>query len=232
MTRLMALDYGDKTVGVAVSDETGTIAGGLETIRRESPEAINVSVARIKELVKHYNIKEIVLGLPKKMNNTEGERCAAVRRFKEKLERNVKNIPVILWDERLSTKSALSAMPKGADYLKTDMMAAAYFLQSYMDYKAGCESMSVFDGDDSITLLGDDGEEVRYKVMDKKERGGINYLLVFEESAKDDDDSDAYIIKAVDTDGEDEIYEFLEDGEEFDAVAGLFQDNDDYDIEY
>ncbi|MDR1913174.1 MAG: DUF1292 domain-containing protein [Clostridiales bacterium] len=83
-----------------------------------------------------------------------------------------------------------------------------------------------------ITMLGDNGEEVRYAVLDEKEYNGINYLLVIEESARDDDGADASIIKPVDSDGEDEIYEFIDDDDEFNTLAGLFQDNDEYDIEF
>jgi putative Holliday junction resolvase len=230
-TRYLALDYGDKNIGVAVSDPTGTIATPVETIRRNSPEAINASLKRVKELLRVYDTVEIVLGLPVKTDGTEGKRCELTRIFAEKLKRRVK-ASVIFWDERFSTVSALKAAPVGSNGRKNvDMMAATCFLQNYLNYKKGEHSMEQFD-DDIITMLGDNGEEQRYVVMDEKEYNGSKYLLVVEESARDDDDAEASIIKAVDFDSEDEIYEFLEDDDEFNAVAELFQENEDYDIEF
>ena len=73
--RIIGLDFGSKTVGVAVSDELGLTAQGVEIIRRESPKKLRRTLARIEELVVHYQAERIVLGYPKNMNNTEGERC-------------------------------------------------------------------------------------------------------------------------------------------------------------
>jgi putative Holliday junction resolvase len=217
---------------VAVSDPTGTIATPVETIRRGDPAAINASVKRVKELLGAYNADKIILGFPVKMDGTEGERCEVTRVFAEKLKRRLK-ASVILWDERFSTVSALKAVSSGGlnSYQDVDMMAAAYFLQNYLNYKKGEHAMEQFD-EDIITMLGDNGEEQRYVVMDEKEYNGSKYLLVVEEDARDDDDAEASIIKAVDFDSEDEIYEFLEDDDEFNTVAELFQENEDYDIEF
>ncbi|MDR1001119.1 MAG: Holliday junction resolvase RuvX [Clostridiales bacterium] len=230
--RYLALDYGDKNIGVAVSDPTGTIATPVETIRRGDPTAINASVKRVKELLGAYNADEIILGFPVKMDGTEGKRCEITRAFAEKLKRRLK-ASVILWDERFSTVSALKAAPSVSanGYQNVDMMAAVYFLQNYLDHKKGEHTMEHFD-EDIITMLGDNGEEQRYVVMDEKEYNGSKYLLVVEEDARDDDDAEASIIKAVDFDSEDEIYEFLEDDDEFNTVAELFQENEDYDIEF
>lgn len=103
--RILGLDYGSKTVGVAVSDELLFTAQGLEIVRRQSPNKLRQSLARIEEIIKEYNVERIVLGYPKNMNNTEGERCEKTKEFKEMLERRT-GLNVILWDERLTTVSA------------------------------------------------------------------------------------------------------------------------------
>mgnify|MGYP003253697690 FL=1 len=107
--RVMGLDYGSKTMGVAISDELMMIATGLEIIRRDSEKKIRKTLIRIDELIAEYNIGKIVLGLPKNMNNTLGERAEKSLELKETLERRT-GLEVIMWDERLSTVSAHKAM--------------------------------------------------------------------------------------------------------------------------
>lgn len=131
------MDYGTKTVGVAVSDELGWTAQALETITRKDKNKLRKTLARIEELVRTYEIEKIVLGYPKHMNNDEGERCAETEAFKEMLERRT-GIPVILQDERMSTMSAERILIEGGvrrenrkDYV--DKMAAAFILQAYLE---------------------------------------------------------------------------------------------------
>lgn len=135
--RILGLDYGTKTVGVAVSDELGWTAQALETITRKDKNKLRKTLARIEELVRTYEIEKIVLGYPKHMNNDEGERCAETEAFKEMLERRT-GIPVILQDERMSTMSAERILIEGGvrrenrkDYV--DKMAAAFILQAYLE---------------------------------------------------------------------------------------------------
>ena len=135
--RILGLDYGSKTVGVAVSDELLFTAQGLEIVRRQSPNKLRQSLARIEEIIKEYNVERIVLGYPKNMNNTEGERCEKTLEFKEMLERRT-SLPVTLWDERLTTVSADRAMIEGnirredrKQYV--DKLAAVFILQGYLD---------------------------------------------------------------------------------------------------
>ena len=134
--RILGLDYGDKTIGVAVSDPLGIMALGVETIRRRRESALKASIRRLGELIAKYDtVGTIVLGFPKNMNNTLGERCAKTLVFKEKLTRSFENIPVVLWDERLSTMGArrtLSGHVPEAGVI--DEMAAVFILQGYMDY--------------------------------------------------------------------------------------------------
>ena len=100
--RIMGLDYGSKTVGVAVSDSLGLTAQALETITREDENKLRKTCARIEELIREYEIETIVLGYPKNMNNTLGDRVEKTESFKAMLERRT-GLPVVLWDERLTT---------------------------------------------------------------------------------------------------------------------------------
>ena len=136
--RILGLDYGSKTVGVAVSDELLITAQGVEIIRRKSSSKLRQTLARIEELVTEYGVDKIVLGFPKNMNNTEGERCEKTKEFKEMLEKRT-GFEVILWDERLTTVSAdHSMMEMGIrrenrkEYV--DEIAAIFILQGYLDY--------------------------------------------------------------------------------------------------
>jgi len=99
--RIMGLDYGSVTVGVAISDELLITAQGIETINRKQENKLRQTLARIEELIKEYNVDRIVLGYPKNMNNTIGERALKSEEFSEMLKRRT-GLPVILWDERLT----------------------------------------------------------------------------------------------------------------------------------
>ncbi len=135
--RIIGLDFGSKTVGVAVSDPLLVTAQGVEIIRREHENKLRRTYARIEELCTEYDADRIVLGYPKNMNNTEGERCAKTEEFKEALERRT-GLPVILWDERLTTVAADAAMIEGGlrrDERKehVDKIAAVLILQGYLE---------------------------------------------------------------------------------------------------
>ena len=100
--RILGLDYGSKTVGVAVSDPLGLTAQGVETIWRKQENKLRQTLARIEELISEYQVERIVLGYPKNMNNTIGERAEKSLEFQQMLERRT-GLPVIMWDERLTT---------------------------------------------------------------------------------------------------------------------------------
>jgi len=138
--RILGLDFGTKTVGVAVSDELLITAQGVEIIRRKAPTKLRQTLARIDELVGEYDVEKIVLGYPKNMNNTEGERCERTQEFKEMLEKRT-GLEVVLWDERLTTVSADNAMMEMGirrenrkEYV--DEIAAIFILQGYLDFLA------------------------------------------------------------------------------------------------
>ena len=135
--RTMSLDLGSRTIGVAVSDLTGLIANGVETIRRTSPER---DFVRIAELVTQWEVEEIVLGYPKNMNGTIGERAELTKAFAEELRSRFPGVTVVLWDERLSTVAAERVLIEADLQRKKrrkviDMMAAVVILQNYLDSK-------------------------------------------------------------------------------------------------
>ena len=145
--RVLGLDYGTKTVGVAVSDPLEITAQPLETIERKSAGKLRQTLARIEAIIEEYGaagqqekIEKIVLGYPKNMNSTEGDRCEATVSFKNDLERRT-GLEVVLWDERLTTVEAERIlMDSGVrrENRKTyiDKMAAAVILQNYLDSKS------------------------------------------------------------------------------------------------
>ncbi len=141
--RIMGLDFGTKTVGVAISDELGITAQPIQTITRKSNNKLRQTYAAIEELIEQYEVSSIVVGYPKNMNNTIGERAEACESFKNDLERRT-GLEVLLWDERLTTvESERILIDTGVrrenrkEYI--DKMAAAIILQSYLD-KISAES--------------------------------------------------------------------------------------------
>ena len=138
--RIMGLDFGSKTVGVAISDALLVTAQGKEIIRRKEENKLRQTLARIEELITEYDVQEIVLGLPKNMNNTEGERVELTLDFKEKLERRT-GLPVTTWDERLTTVAADRAMMEAGIRREerkehVDKIAAVFILQGYLDMRS------------------------------------------------------------------------------------------------
>lgn len=136
--RIMGIDYGDKNVGIALSDQTRTIASAYEIIRRDKEESIKATVRRIGEIIKEMEITEIVLGYPLNMDGSEGFRCEKTILFKERLERNFKKMPIHLWDERLSTVGATHSLveanlKKDEQKKVIDKMAAVFILQGYLE---------------------------------------------------------------------------------------------------
>ena len=138
--RILGLDYGSKTVGVAVSDPLGFTAQGVEIIRRKSENKMRQTLARIEELIAQYQVEEIVLGLPKNMNNTLGDRAEKSLELKETLERRT-GLPVVMWDERLTTVSANRVLMETGVRRENrkehvDEISAVFILQGYLDYLA------------------------------------------------------------------------------------------------
>ena len=135
--RIMGLDFGSKTVGVAVCDPLGITAQTVETITRASENKLRQTLARIEQLIGEYEIERIVLGYPKNMNNTVGERAEKTSEFGAALERRT-GLPVVLWDERLTTVAAErvlieSGVRRENRKKSVDQIAAAMILQGYLD---------------------------------------------------------------------------------------------------
>lgn len=142
--RIMGLDFGSKTVGVAISDPLLLTAQGIEIIERKEENKLRRTLARIEELIVEYDVGEIVLGLPKNMNDSLGERAELSMEFKDKLERRT-DLPVTMWDERLTTVAADKVMMEAGirrEHRKAhvDKIAACFILQGYLDYRKNKEN--------------------------------------------------------------------------------------------
>ena len=135
--RILGLDYGSKTVGVAVCDPLGITAQGLETITRKEENQLRRTLARIEALAAQYEIESIILGYPKNMDDSIGERARKTEEFRDMLVRRC-GLPVILWDERLTTMEAneilIESGVRREDRKKViDKVAAVLILQSYLN---------------------------------------------------------------------------------------------------
>ena len=135
--RVMGLDYGTKTVGVAISDPLGLTAQGIETIQRKEENKLRRTCARIEELIKEYQVEKIVLGFPKHMNNDIGERAEKALEFGEMLKRRT-GIEIVMWDERLTTVEAERTLMESGVRRENrkqyvDQIPAVFILQGYLD---------------------------------------------------------------------------------------------------
>ncbi|MCI6163622.1 MAG: Holliday junction resolvase RuvX [Lachnospira sp.] len=138
--KIMGLDYGTKTVGVAISDALGITAQGVETITRKESNKLRKTYARIEELIEAEGVEEVVVGLPKNMNDSIGERAQDCQAFAEAINRRT-GLNVVMWDERLSTVSAERVLMESGVRREDrkaviDKVAATIILQGYLDYKA------------------------------------------------------------------------------------------------
>lgn len=135
--RIMGLDYGSKTVGVAVSDPLGITAQAVETIVRKEENKLRKTLARIEALAAEYGVEKFVLGLPKHMNNDIGERAEKALEFGEMLRRRT-GLEVVMWDERLTTASAERTLIESGVRRENrkqyvDQIAAVFILQGFLD---------------------------------------------------------------------------------------------------
>lgn len=137
--RVLGLDYGSKTVGVAVSDPLGLTAQPLMTIERKEENKLRRTLAQIESLVREYGAERIVLGYPKNMNNTEGERAEKTLAFRDQLTRRT-GLPVELWDERLTTVASERVLIESGVRRENrkaviDQIAASLILQGWLDHR-------------------------------------------------------------------------------------------------
>lgn len=218
--RILGLDYGSKTVGVALSDATCLIAQPLERIERKQENKLRQTYARIEALVVEHDVDKIVLGLPKMMNNTEGPRVQATREFAENLERRT-GLPIIFEDERLTTVEANRILEETGVCVSgrkehIDKMAAAIILQSYLDREAHKE-MS-----EKITFETEDGDIELY-VLEQTTLFGVNYILVTDD--EESEDGSFFVLKEEpDSEGDVVSYAEVEDENELKAVIKIFDE--------
>ena len=134
--RLLALDLGDKTIGLALSDPGLTVATPLETVRRTK---FTKDAEALDKIIAEWSVGGLVLGLPVNMDGTEGPRCQSTRQFARNLEKRGLTLPIAFWDERLSTSAVERFLVQGADMTRkrraevVDKMAAAYILQGALE---------------------------------------------------------------------------------------------------
>ena len=221
MKRFLGLDYGSKTIGVAVSSPSGKTAIGLATLRRKDPEAFRPILKELKAIIKEHGVAAIVLGLPKHLSGDDSAQTKATLYFKEKLERYVKNKPVLLWDERLSTKAVEGTT---SNKTKIDEMAAVYILQGFLDKKnmEGKMTDENTNQEEGIVLVNDDGEEIPLVILTSREDETGTYILAGEEN----EEGEAAMFKCI-PEGEDEMIFELVDGEHelYEHVLKLFKDD-------
>ena len=135
-TKTLGMDVGDKRIGLAISDDLGMMAHGLPTLERRNPQ---YDLDYLKNLLEEYEIQKIVVGLPLNMNGQKGPRAQIVLAFTESLQKEL-SIPVVNWDERLSSQAAQRPlMEAGVKWRKRrkviDQLAAIIILQNYLDHK-------------------------------------------------------------------------------------------------
>jgi len=235
-TRFLGLDYGDKTIGVAVSSPGNSVATGIATLRRKDPAEIRKNLKDLKPILAEYGITHIVLGFPMNLSGDNSKRCELTTMFMEKLKRYFKK-PVILWDERLSTRAVSRVFDgKRAEYDRhVDTMAAVYILQGYLDYKGQAPTIKKeelnmvpwdmmdeeMDDDESIVIVNDDGDEIPLQILASREDETGMYVL-----AGEGDDGDVAHFKCVPS-GEDEIIFEMIDGEheDFERVFNMFRED-------
>ncbi|MCL2357220.1 MAG: Holliday junction resolvase RuvX [Defluviitaleaceae bacterium] len=234
MTKYLGLDYGEKTIGVALS-LNGRVATGVTTLRRNAPEALRPCLKDLKIILKEHDIKNIVLGFPKHMHNEESARSAETLAFKEKLSRYFKNINVILWDERLSTRAVSRVFSGGRKRKKqVDTMAAVYILQGFLDNLNGKEEirMENFNENEGFVVVDEDGTEHPLQILSSRENENGIFLL-----AIDEDEGEAYYFKCLpsdDNNDDDVVLEQIDNEHpEFKRVFELFKDDyEEFGIEF
>ena len=224
--KILALDFGDKTIGVAVN-KLDSVATGVTTLRRTAPEALRANLKQLKEIIREYGVTHILLGYPKHLHGEDSLRCEKTLEFKAKLERYFK-LPVKLWDERLSTQAVSRVFNgKRSNYKKhVDEMAAVYILQGFLDFITNRRNnMEPTDwdnmDDEGIVLFDEDDNEMPLQVLASKEDEGILYVL-----AVDDEESEVAHFKCTPTSEDEVLFELIdEDHKDFKRVFNLFKDD-------
>jgi putative Holliday junction resolvase len=234
--RIMALDVGEKRVGVAVSDETGTLAVPKPPLIRRG---LAQDIDRIRDMAEGFSVERIVVGWPVGLSGQEGPQALAVRRFAEALARRLP-WPVELVDERLSTQEAERVLIAGdVDRRRrrtlVDGLAAAVILRRYLDRQQADQKRSDrmsekdriqglnADDDEIITLTDEDGEDHDFVVVDVIEVSDQEYAILLPYEAADEEEAEAVILRVEKSDdGDDQLVE-IEDEAEWQAVVDAYE---------
>ena len=215
--RVMGLDYGTKTVGVAISDPLGLTAQGIETIQRKEENKLRRTCARIEELIKEYQVEKIVLGFPKHMNNDIGERAQKSLEFRDMLVRRT-GLEVIMWDERLTTVAAEQTLIESGvrrenrkQYAENSRIEENHMEKAKFTFSDGSGADEFF-------------------VLEETKINGSAYILVVD---SEEDDAECLILREVEESKDAEkTYEIVEDDTELMAVSKVFEELlEDVDIE-
>ena len=230
--RIIGLDVGTKTVGVALSDPLGITAQPFETITRKDNNKLRRTYARIEQIISEYDVTEIVVGYPKNMDDTIGERAKACEEFAAALERRT-GLPVTLWDERLTTVEADEVLEEcGVKRENRLLIRSPLFLFCVDIWNLSRRSRILEDlfFMESLEFIDENGEKTQFYVIEETRINGINYLLVSESA--DDEEAEAYILKDTsDAASEEAVYEFVEEDSELEAVGKVFSELMDDDVE-
>lgn len=235
MGRIMALDVGDKMVGVAVSDETGLLAHPRPPLARDQ---LRQSLAPLKGLLSEWAVERLVVGLPRNMNGTEGPQAQKVRAFAREVA-DATGITIEFWDERLTTREAERRlverdMSRRDRRRHVDGAAAAIILQGYLDRQrftperrdtmSDKEHDHLEDEDEEvITLTDEDGEDHEFVVVDVIEVGSKEYAILLPYDTADDEEAEAVILRIEKgADGEDQLVE-IEDEHEWQSVVDAYE---------
>ncbi|MCL2396604.1 MAG: Holliday junction resolvase RuvX [Defluviitaleaceae bacterium] len=238
--RILGLDYGDARIGVAISDPLGWTARGLCAVGRKNPVDLASSVAAIVDIVAEHDVAAIVIGYPKNMDNSEGETCRKVLVFKKKLQRALPNMPIELFDERLTTSRAQQIfaetnLARSKHQQNVDKLAAAIILQGYLDNRTAAQKEKNMDFDqnvnenfdeneemeldldemefETIVMTDDEGNEIEYVIIDEFVNNDVNYLIMIKAEDADDDEAEAVIFKQIEASDEEFVYEEIDEDE-------------------
>jgi putative Holliday junction resolvase len=228
--RFLGLDFGQATIGVAVSDPDGRVATGLTTLRRDAPEALRANLRALKTIIREYGVGTLVLGYPKNMDNTLSERCSETLVFKEKLERFFKNVPVTLWDERLSTRAVSRVFSGGKKRYDAyvDEMAAVYILQGFLNYQNNTNMEAFMENereDTTITMYDEIGRETHFDILAAKKIGDDLYWLLSEQT-ENEDEAEVFHYKCILTNADEMTFELIDDEhDEFENMLELFKED-------
>ena len=259
--RIIGLDYGSKTVGVAVSDPLGFTAQGLETITRKDENKLRKTYARIEALIREYEAEQIVLGYPKNMNDTEGERVEKTLAFKEALERRT-GLEVILWDERMSTVASERVLMEGnvrredrKTYIDKNMWMKSlrylfcrgiWIIRAFRRIRQNQKIRKIYSyswiyacmqyGESrnmaTKTITLTTDDDEEIELM-VIEQTMINNVNYLLVTDSEEDEVDAYILKETGAETEEAYYEFVEDSTELEVISKVFEQMlDDIDLKY